>query len=405
MDESTGGPRPGDPDDPAVGTGGGDGGEAAMDAAADGERAGDADGGTEEFEGLDERVSWTVPGVPDEDGDEPAPEPEPEPEAAEDAPPKARSRAPLWAGAAALLLVAVAGGVWALGPSGSSCDGAPVQVAVGADPGIASTLRGVADRFNVEEHHVGTRCVRVTVTDVASADYVRRAPLRARYDVWVPESGLWLGPAREAGANRVPPLAPTLVGTPVVLAAPKAAGVDTGGTWKALLDGGLSRRSPDPAASMPGAVAMLALKQVAAGDVDAGLGRALGKGVPLAGLLGPDRGERPLLVTTEQAVLAYNEAHRPNPVEPTVPKEGTVLLDYPFAVTTADAARREGAQALLTALGTRPSRDALQAAGFRTPQGTFDAARAERFAVPAARPKTLAPPTRAALAAAFRAWR
>ncbi|MEO3822153.1 substrate-binding domain-containing protein [Actinomadura sp. B10D3] len=279
----------------------------------------------------------------------------------EEARPLLRRQA-VWA-TAALVLSGAAGGAWASGliPGPASCSG-QVRITVAAQPEIAPALSDVASRFNVEKHRVGGRCAHARVTATPPTAYRGDA---SRTDAWVPESSLWLGVVREAGDASVPVAGTPVASTPVVLATTRPvarefgdAGVDIG--WTLLLKGkagglGLARTAPDPGVGMSGAIAMIAVGQVAEGKAD-DVAEALRKRAPsrmdaaaggsaavLAGLTGAERFDRPVIVTTEQAVIAYNGTHRPNPAVGLVPEEGTLMLDHPYVVTAKDQRRRDAA--------------------------------------------------------------
>ncbi|MFA1551602.1 substrate-binding domain-containing protein [Actinomadura chokoriensis] len=320
-------------------------------------------------------------------------------------------RSPAALAAAALLLSGASGGAWASGLfSAPACSGAPVRIMVAAQPEIAPALSDVASRFNVEKHRVGGRCAHARVTPVAPASYKGQA------DAWVPESSLWLSIVREGGSTSVPLTATSVAATPVVLATTRPvekelvdADVDIG--WKLLLKGKagglpLERIAADPSAGMTGTIAMLAIGQV---DKDADVAEALrkngGSTATLAGLMGAERFDRPLAVSTEQAVVAYNETHRPNPVVSLMPDEGTLMLDHPFAVTTKDQRRRDAAEAFQAALGTRSARNIFQGAGFRVPDGTLAAAYASEYDLPEKAPKPLRLPARKEIDEALSSWK
>ncbi|MFB4306026.1 substrate-binding domain-containing protein [Actinomadura sp. GTD37] len=323
-------------------------------------------------------------------------------------------RPAVWA-AGALLLSGAGGGAWASGLfSAPACSGAPLRITVAAQPEIAPALSGVASRFNVEKHRVSGRCVHARVAPAAPAAY------KGGTDAWVPESSLWLSIAREGGYTSVPLAATSVASTPVVLATTRPvekefrdADVDIG--WRLLLKdkaGGLAleRIAADPSAGMTGTIAMLAVEQVDKdADRDADVAEALrkngGSTSTLADLIGAERFDRPLAVTTEQAVVAYNETHRPNPVVSLMPDEGTLMLDHPYAVTTKDQRRRDAAEAFQAALGTRSARDILQRAGFRVPDGTLTAAYASEYDLPEKAPKPLRLPTRKEIDEAFSSWK
>ncbi|MDL4814669.1 substrate-binding domain-containing protein [Actinomadura opuntiae] len=334
----------------------------------------------------------------------------------------------VWVPAAVLLVTVVGGGAWAFGllPGPSPCRSGTVEVRVAAQPEIAPALRDVASRFTVERHRVGGRCVRARVTAVAPAEFARRPDLRRRTDAWVPESSLWLGIVRDAGDKGVPGSGTSIAATPVVFAttrpvADELAAGHVAMSWKLLLkskvDGlGLARRAADPGVGISGMVAMLALDQVGGrtGDVTGDLRKSApspaddaagGAAAVLAGLTAAERFDRPLVVTTEQATVAYNDGHRPNPVTPIVPDEGTLMLDHPYAVTARDRRHRDAAAAFGDALGTRSARDTLQRAGFRAPDGGFGDAAAREHGLPATAPRSLRLPTRKEIDRALASWK
>ncbi|HEX2315760.1 MAG TPA: substrate-binding domain-containing protein [Thermomonospora sp.] len=325
--------------------------------------------------------------------------------------------------AAAVLLAGLGGGgVWASGALSESCSGTPLAVTVAAQPEIAPALREIAHRFGTGRPRVAGRCVEVQVTAEGSAETARELGRgESGADAWVPESAIWFTVAKKAGADDavIPPFSPPLAGSPVVLAATRPVGeelkaADVRPSWKLLLAaraGGvdLQRRMLDPAAHTTGTFAMIALDQVAdPGDrLVADLRRTAPKsaGALLDDLTGLERFDRPLAVTSEQAVIAYNQSHRPNPAMVLTPREGTLMLDYPFAIVTQDPRRREAMEGFASALRARSSRVTLQRYGFRAPDGTINRADARRHGIDPAVPRPLKLPTQREIDRAFRSWR
>ncbi|WP_067821246.1 substrate-binding domain-containing protein [Actinomadura kijaniata] len=329
-----------------------------------------------------------------------------------------RRRPVVRAAAVAVAVAAAGGGVWASGAFGSSCDGSPVEIRIAAQPGLAPALNEIASRFNAEGRRVGEdRCARAVVEPVEPAEYVR-APTGA--DVWIPESGLWLGAARRKGQRNVPPFGRSIATTPVVLAAPRPVAAelrdaDVTASWRLLLRdraGGLElvRRAVDPARGMAGAVTALGLARATGGqapprEVTRALLRATPKAGPFDGITAAERFDRHLVAAGEQAVVAYNQAHRPNPLAALAPREGTLLLDHPYTVLTKDWARADAAEAFRSTLGARAALDVLHRGGFRTPEGTFPAAHAQRLGLPAEMPRILRLPTPKEIERAMAPWR
>ncbi|MFC9969496.1 substrate-binding domain-containing protein [Spirillospora sp. NPDC127200] len=335
-------------------------------------------------------------------------------------PPRPWWRRPVaWGAAAALTVTAVGGAAWASGVFEGAC-GSELDITVAAQPEVTQALREAADRFSVEDHRVAGRCVRVQVMPAAPADYLGDETMRQESDAWVPESSLWFKVARDAKLSGVPRGGPSVATSPVVLATTRAVGEefeDAGvePSWKLLLDDEaedlpLERRAADPARSMAGTVTMLAVSQATdEDDPPSGLVEALRKKTPKAGpldaLTDAERFDRPLAATTEQAVAAYNRAHRPNPLAVLTPREGTLLLDHPYAVTARDPDRRAAAEAFQDALGARSSRDILQRFGFRTPEGEMAPDQAELLDVAEKAPKALRLPSQKEIDRAVRSWR
>ncbi|WP_433328849.1 substrate-binding domain-containing protein [Spirillospora sp. CA-294931] len=329
---------------------------------------------------------------------------------------RSRRRGLVIAAVAVLLVAGVGGGAWALGLfSAPACTGERLGITVAAQPEAAPALSEAAARFNVEAHRVDGRCVTVRVNAVAPTTYIRDRP---RADAWVPESGLWLGVARSAGLGSVAAGGPSVAATPVVLAATRPVesefrANDLAASWKLLLgreaDGlTLARLAGDPSRNMTGTVAMIAVGQLPGGGKRvakvAGDLRRVGPG-DLRALTALEREYRGLAVTTEQAVVAYNDAHRPNPLVAMTPREGTLMLDHPFVVTASDRLRKDAAEAFHAALGSRTAQETLQRRGFRTPKGTFTPDQARRHDLPEDQPKALRLPTRQEIARALSSWR
>ncbi|MFG2002403.1 substrate-binding domain-containing protein [Spirillospora sp. NPDC048911] len=333
-------------------------------------------------------------------------------------PSRGRRRLPVLLAVGALIAAGVGGGgAWALGAFSESCSGAPLEVTIAAQPEIVPALRTIADRFNVESRRVGGRCVRAQITAVRPADYVWSSAQRQRSDAWIPESSLWLGVARKAGHTAVPAGAPSFATSAVVLATTRPVEAEfraarVAPTWQLLLVRKakgitLARRTTDPAKGMTGTVAMIALGQVQRRSVNGKLVGELRRGVevtPLNDLAGMERFVRPLAVTSEQAVVAYNDAHRPNPVVALPPREGTLMLDHPFAITSREPLRHDGAAAFLSALGSRSARETLQRFGFRTPEGAMGTAYAREHGLTEAAPRVLRLPTQQEIDQALRSW-
>lgn len=322
----------------------------------------------------------------------------------------------------AVLLAVIGGGAWAYVTLTEPCPGPPLPVTVAAQPEIAPALRDIADRFGTQHHRVADRCVEVQIVAEGSAKVAADlAAGRASADGWVPESAIWFTVARRAGAaeSLLPQVPTALAGSPVVLATTRPAGreLQAAGvrpSWRLLrspLAGGmtLARRMLDPSANTSGTFAMIALEQVAGarGEFLDELKRTAPKDMEamLEELTSLERFDRPLVVTTEQAVVAYNETHRPNPAVVLTPREGTLMVDYPMAVIAQEPQRREAVEAFASALRSRATRDTLQRYGFRAPDGTINGGYARRHGLDPDPPRPLRLPTQRQIDRALRSWK
>jgi hypothetical protein len=343
---------------------------------------------------------------------------------------------------AGVLLVGFIGGNWALREFPKACSGDPLLISIAAQPDIAPAIMEVASRFNVQPHEVRGRCVRVAVYEKEPAKvarFVSGGPFaggeRLNVDGWVPESSMWVNVARDsaAGARTVSTEVSSVASSPVVLATSRAVGGgvfrhDTGHRWGvgfpkfATLFGGPRTKTPvsvqmlDPSLSGAGIATMIAIRRII------GTGRQSGplltsfvRGMQRSTwsdnitmftyLTGLARYSRPIVVSTEQAVFVYNDTHRPNPATPLLPKEGSVLMDYPFAVTTTDPVRKEAVESFRWALRSRLSLETIQRFGFRTPQGFINREIAQRYEVNGYTPRLVAAAPRSGqVDEALQAW-
>lgn len=76
-----------------------------------------------------------------------------------------------------------------------------------------------------------------------------------------------------------------------------------------------------------------------------------------------------VVVASEQAIWRYNRENTANRVIGIYPTEGAIALDYPYVVTATTATGRRLAQQFYQALTSPAGREAIHAAGFRTPDG------------------------------------
>jgi hypothetical protein len=328
---------------------------------------------------------------------------------------------------AGVLLAGLVGGGWALREFPKSCSGSPLLISIAAQPDVAPAIMEVASRFNVQTHEVRGRCVRVDVYEKEPAKVARflsggpfAGAEKLNVDGWVPESSMWVNVARDSvnGAKLVAPDASSIASSPVVLATSRAVAAEfrrrkIDPSWRMLfpsyasLFGGPKTKTPvsvqmlDPSLSGSGIATMIAIRKIVGTGRESGpLLTSFVRGMQrntwsdnttmFTYLTGLARYSRPIVVSTEQAVFVYNDTHRPNPATPLIPKEGSVLMDYPFVVTTNDSARKEAAESFRWALQTRLSQETIQRFGFRTPQGFINRDIAQRYEVNGYTPRLVA---------------
>ena len=289
--------------------------------------------------------------------------------------------------------------------------GSPVTVTLAAAPEVAPPLQTMADRWTAANARDG--CTSIVVAPVASSDVAaavagqRGVTLtglgqpngRAQVpDVWVADSSTWLERVRTAAADLVPPNAPSIAQSPVVLAMPRPVAAQLGWpttklTWTALLQrmttgSGLKTGIVEPGLDASGLAGLLALRSAAAATgpgaqeatVAALRALAVGRSTVREDLLGRfPRAADPAAVASglsaaplpEQAVLEYNSAKPPVPLAPVYLDPAPTPLDYPYAVLPgADPTAAKVAEQLLSTLTGPGFADLLARQWLRAADGT-----------------------------------
>lgn len=326
-----------------------------------------------------------------------------------DAPPRRRRTVAI----ATTLVLAVAAGTAAAAQSGllafpESCEDSTVRLTVAASPDIAPAARAVADRAREDKLKSGGRCLYVEVVARDSykvADALARGGEAPDYEVWLPDSDLWLDRAKGNGDGI--PVAPgdSVASSPVVLAAvPSAAGTlgwpEKTYSWAELVatvmrSDKVRLGAADPARSATG---LLALASVGAssdaqgGDSDTRVAEAAkvlaqrisdgdsqvletlaldGSGAEAGN---PRRNQAVLL--SEQAAFTHNaDSAADGKLGLFYPKDGTQALNYPYALVNEPeltTAKSRAALRFMTLLKKDSSRRILAERGFRTADGSGD---------------------------------
>ena len=329
-----------------------------------------------------------------------------------DPPPRAGSRRRNIMIASALVLAVAAGAGVAVQtgalPFGESCEGDSVTVRVAAAPDIAPALRGVAERARDSGTTSDGHCLDVRVsarTGAEVADTLRQKG-SPPYEVWLPDSALWVERADATGTAPSMKTLGTVASSPVTLAAVPSAAKNLNWpkksySWAEIAasatdDGGLRLGSADPARSATGLLALTRIQRSAAeqggDDADeetAGAARQLaertapGDSQVLATLprdtsgaeLGnPKRNEALLL--SEQAAHAHNTGNGEAPdLRLFYPKDGVALLDYPYTLVNDSELSTRKARAAVrfqTLLDGDEGQRALREKGFRPGDGRAD---------------------------------
>jgi Bacterial extracellular solute-binding protein/von Willebrand factor type A domain len=345
---------------------------------------------------------------------------------------------PVTAGALALTLVGGVGAYALLGSRGGCSGRIPLNVL--AAPDIAPVLAGIGDTFTKSERKVeGGPCVEIRVASqpsagvaaVVSGTEVGRGPLP---DVWVPDSSVWVEQARARAQKSevLPAESSSIASSPTVIAAPAPIAGQLSGDgepgWRQLLRAFDSERQlrvgfPDPLRNTTGLAALLSVAQVTAGSSG---GRAQQAAVArkLSQVAADDMddlfNELPkaadeaaltsgvaVLPATEQSVWRYNNGRPAVPLRALYPSEGGLRLDYPFvALRYAPDPKRTAAVAMfLEELQGESARQALQANGFRTPDGQAGDALNPALGVRTQVPKVTGLPPTETVSTVLKSWR
>jgi len=336
-----------------------------------------------------------------------------------------------------------------------SCSSNEVVLNVAVSTDIAPAIQRIADSFNSQQRRADGRCVSVSVDSespamaAAQVDGQRPAP-DPGIDSWIPDSSLWVGQARQLplGAKTVQPAGFSVALSPLMLVMPQNAAARTSAFgkagWRLLLPhsaGGPAVPSgfrvdlPDPSQSAAGLATLIEI------------GRLLGPGTAAAAaprhrrpgtaarvrftrfvyasgvtsyfddknslrsfvsLAAPPLNGDPVTVTTEQAVLAYDEENAGQPLAASYPTGskatlGSQELDYPYVLTTSNPLRLAAARLFGQALTEPFAQGVIRYLGFRSGHNVPD-----RFAPAYGLTKQLlqvaAPPTSNEAPAALQVW-
>ncbi len=261
------------------------------------------------------------------------------------------------------------------GVAASGCDGSlPVRLA--AAPEMAPVLEEATADLEADGASVKGTCVDFEVQAAAPdqvADGLATQPANAP-QLWVPDFSVWVTRAAQTGAAPAT-LSKSLGNSPVVVvgpdATPPASWQEVGMNTVAYLDPMTSSAST---AALLSAFGELAVTGATMNEMGAMM-------VPLAQRYGaqPDKpktvedvaeaaAKGTLGVMTEQQLMSLQDSGKAEGFDATVPKSGTMVLDYPLAALSPEEYARDAGSQLAAYMAGSAGADLLAAHGFRNVQ-------------------------------------
>jgi Bacterial extracellular solute-binding protein len=317
------------------------------------------------------------------------------------------------------------------------CNQHPVVARIAVSGDVAPVVERAGEYYNRQHRMVSGHCVRVAVQATAPSTVTAGISRQAGRtpDAWVPDSNLWIDIARgtPAGAKLVRTTPVSVARSPLVIVMPRRAAArmpayGSSVSWRFLMPEslggpsaalGLHAQFPNPTRNGAGLAILVGLRKMF------GYGRpgrtavaefvfnlqvvppSAGGALPsLASLARPLPGEKsatPVTVTTEQAAIAFDQAHPRKPLALRYPEEGTFELTYPYAVTSSDPERTVIARQFGAVLQSSYVSAYAQYAGFRSAGGALGSWPAS-FGLTTAEPKLRPLPGPALAARALGAW-
>jgi hypothetical protein len=293
----------------------------------------------------------------------------------------------------------------------NTCNDHPLLVNVAVSPDIAPAVQHVGRVFNQQNHQAGGRCVEVQITQEAPAAVASEVDGQASsaglpaINAWIPDSSLWVDVARTfpLGAAAVQPTGVHVARSPLMIVMPPAAAAqvpafNTSLGWNFLLPQsvggpssamGLRLNLPDPTQSSAGLATLIEVSRLLGGGpaARAGLTKFVLSAQPstqfddptslaaFVSLARPPLGAHPVTVTTEQAVVTYDAG---NPSQPPLAARypaggsaalGSPELDYPYVLTSTDAAEQAAGREFGTTLQQSYTASIVRYYGFRSGDG------------------------------------
>ncbi|MEV7899226.1 substrate-binding and VWA domain-containing protein [Streptomyces cyaneofuscatus] len=314
---------------------------------------------------------------------------------------------------ATLLVLAVATGTGVAVNGGllsfsESCEDSAVRLSLAASPDIAPAVRDIAEQAFADEVRSDGHCLDVKVVARDSykvADALAGGGETPDFQVWLPDSDLWLDRAEGLGTGT--PISPSdsVASSPVALAMVPSASKRLGWpkktySWAELVGASLQSEkvrlgAADPARSATGLLALTSIGGSSAqqggdsdtrvaetakvlaermSDSDAQVLETLARSGSGAEEGNPRRNQAVLI--SEQAAFTHNaEATGSGKLNLFYPKDGTPLLDYPYTLVDEEKltlAQSRAALRFMTLLNDRSSRAVFARYGFRPADGAAE---------------------------------
>ena len=255
------------------------------------------------------------------------------------------------------------------------------SLTVAVSPDIAGAIAPLVDAANSATNGGGCE---VTLSPIDSADFVAGGGSGAA--IWIPDSTMWIEQAKAAGIS-VPAENPSIASSPVVLALAASAAAPLSAAGSPTVAGILASRKtatpvrvglPDPTKSAAAVAAILATRAAVTGTSDARAALTWAVRSSPAAMPTNDDDLLDRLATdpntavpvSEQALISHNAPAGAGAAVPVYLGPDGVALDYPLVTLATGADTVATGNDLVTLLLGADSQAALQAAGFRAPDGT-----------------------------------
>ncbi|HEY4024015.1 MAG TPA: substrate-binding domain-containing protein, partial [Pseudonocardiaceae bacterium] len=279
------------------------------------------------------------------------------------------------------------------------CSGV-IDLGVTVTPALAPEVEADANTFNATKPAANGRCVNVVLTTDASADEAQQLPTQQINPpaLWIPDSSLWARDvAVRTASNRLAPqldMLGSLAASPLVLAAPVSLAHQIGWpakapSWSSVASGTLPTAIGNPATTTEGLAGTLMLESAmhspAAAPSPALVALLVKLGHSAVSDIGAEftddgvNGHGVAFTASEQAVIQANQEQGATKFAAMIPKDGTLVFDYPLvrAVSGGEVAGTATAAAEFeTVLRSASTTSMLTAGGFRMADSTIQGARA-----------------------------